>query len=209
MDMMAKGRSRGWYYLGKRVGSPLVNMLDFAKQSDSTTLFFFDHEGFEVAEPTCILKEGVLVQGISDDYSASLMGLQKTPNGRRESYERKVYSRMTNTYFEPGVDSVQTMIASIEKGVLLDYPTNGMEDPKQWGIQVEALMAREIKDGKLTGKVYSPIIITGYVPDLLQSVSKVSKEFAISTLGMCGKGYKEWVKVHDGGPWLKLKARLG
>jgi len=208
-DMMAKGRSRGWHYLGKRVGSPLVNMLDFARHSDSMTLFFFDHEGFEVTEPTRILKEGILLQGISDAYSASLLGLPKTPNGRRESYERKTYSRMTNTYFEPGEQSLQEMIATIENGVLLDYPTNGMEDPKQWGIQVEALMAREIKNGKLTGLVYSPIIITGYVPDLLQSVSMVSKEFAISTLGMCGKGYKEWVKVHDGGPWLKLKARLG
>jgi TldD protein len=208
-DMMAKGRSRGWDYLGKRVGSPLVNMLDFARQSDSTTLFFFDHEGCEAREATQILKEGVLLQGISDIYSASLLGLPKTPNGRRESYERKAYSRMTNTYFEPGEHSFQEMIATIENGVLLDYPTNGMEDPKQWGIQVEALMAREIKNGKLTGLVYSPIIITGYVPDLLQSISMVSKEFAISTLGMCGKGYKEWVKVHDGGPWLKLKARLG
>jgi TldD protein len=208
-DMMAKGRSRGWDYLGKRVGSPLVNMLDYARYSDSTTLFFFDHEGCEVTEGTQILKEGILLQGISDTYSASLLGLPKTPNGRRESYERKTYSRMTNTYFEPGGHSLPEMIATIENGVLLDYPTNGMEDPKQWGIQVETLMAREIKNGKLTGLVYSPIIITGYVPDLLQSISMVSKEFAISTLGMCGKGYKEWVKVHDGGPWLKLKARLG
>jgi TldD protein len=27
--------------------------------------------------------------------------------------------------------------------------------------------------------------------------------------GACGKGYKEWVKVSDGGPYLKAKARLG
>ena len=27
--------------------------------------------------------------------------------------------------------------------------------------------------------------------------------------GACGKGHKEWVKVADGGPYLKTKARLG
>jgi TldD protein len=27
--------------------------------------------------------------------------------------------------------------------------------------------------------------------------------------GMCGKGYKEWVKVSDGGPYIKARIRLG
>ena len=52
------------------------------------------------------------------------------------------------------------------------------------------------------------MIITGYVPDLLLSISGVGDRVEISGLGMCGKGHKEWVKVTDGGPCLKLKARL-
>ena len=27
--------------------------------------------------------------------------------------------------------------------------------------------------------------------------------------GFCGKGWKEWVKVSDGGPWIKARIRLG
>ena len=27
--------------------------------------------------------------------------------------------------------------------------------------------------------------------------------------GMCGKGYKEWVRVSDGGPNLKVRVKLG
>ena len=27
--------------------------------------------------------------------------------------------------------------------------------------------------------------------------------------GGCGKGYKEWVRVSDGGPCLKVKVKLG
>ena len=36
-------------------------------------------------------------------------------------------------------------------------------------------LAREIKDGKFTGKVFSPIVLTGYVPDLLKSISMLNK----------------------------------
>ena len=70
-------------------------------------------------------------------------------------------------------------------------------------------MVEEIKNGKLTGKVYSPVIVTGFVPDLLNSISMVGKERFIKGLGFCGKGHKEWVKVTDGGPYLKLRAQLG
>ena len=70
-------------------------------------------------------------------------------------------------------------------------------------------MAREIKDGKLTGKIFSPIVLTGYVPDLLKSVSMMGRDMKLSGSGFCGKGYKEWVKVSDGGPYMKAKIRLG
>lgn len=43
-----------------------------------------------------------------------------------------------------------------------------MEDPKNWGIQCMVNIAREIKDGEFTGKIFSPIVLTGYVPDLLK-----------------------------------------
>ena len=78
---------------------------------------------------------------------------------------------MTATYFEAGKHSLEEMIASIKEGFLISVGYSGMEDPKNWGIQLAALIGREIKDGKLTGKVVSPIMMTGYVPDLLGSIS--------------------------------------
>ena len=51
--------------------------------------------------------------------------------------------------------------------------------------------------------------MTGYVPDLLGNISMLSGDREIFGTGGCGKGYKEWVKVTDGGPYLKTKARLG
>ena len=116
---------------------------------------------------------------------------------------------MTNTYFEGGSATKEEMIASIPYGFYLEEPTSGMEDPKNWGIQCMVSRAREIKDGKLTGKIFSPIVLTGYVPDLLKSVTMMSGGLELSGSGFCGKGYKEWVKVSDGGPYMKARIRLG
>jgi TldD protein len=100
------------------------------------------------------------------------------------------------------------MIESVERGVYLNKTSSGMEDPKGWGMQVTSQYGEEIRNGKLTGRLFAPVGITGYVPDILQSVSAAGNDFALSG-GTCGKGHKEWVPVSSGGPHLKLKARLG
>ena len=116
---------------------------------------------------------------------------------------------MTNTFFEPGKDKLEDMIASIDHGYLLCQPDNGMEDPKNWGIQCTAQYGIEIVDGKLTDNWVSPVVLSGYVPDLLKSITMVSDDLVIEGAGFCGKGYKEWVRVSDGGPALKAKVKLG
>jgi TldD protein len=207
-DMFLKKRAKGEEYLGRPVASPLVDLYDSPALPGQAASFFFDHEG-ELAKETRVIEKGILKRGLTDLYSATLLKLPRTANGRRESFERKVYARMTNTYFGPGGHTPEEMVASIPEGFFLDHPSNGMEDPKGWGIQLEGYYAEAIQDGKLTGEVFSPVIVTGYVPDLLMSITMVGDTVEISGLGMCGKGHKEWVKVTDGGPYLKLRARLG
>lgn len=206
-DMFLKGRSRAQEYLNKPVGSALVNMFDSPAEERAAASFFFDHEG-QPASRTQIIRDGVLISGITDLNSATRLGVKRTANGRRESCERKAYARMTNTFFGPGSDTFEEMLKSIDFGYCLTHPSNGMEDPKGWGIQLEGYLAEEIRGGKLTGNVYTPVIVTGYLPDMLGSISMVGDKSTLFGLGYCGKGHKEWVKVTDGGPYLKLKARL-
>lgn len=208
MDMFVKKRALAASCLGDYVASPMVTMHDGAAAYEQTGSYFFDDEG-TMAHDTVVIDKGILKTGISDYQSARTLGTEPTGNGRRESYRRKAYTRMTNTWFEGGHDSVEDMIASIRYGFLLDQPQSGMEDPKNWGIQCMVGIAREIRDGKLTGRIFSPIVMTGYVPDLLKSISMMSPEPKLSGTGFCGKGYKEWVKVSDGGPYCKARVRLG
>lgn len=208
MDMFVKKRAQAEQFLGKQVASELVTMHDGACAAREVATYFFDDEGV-LAKDTIVIDKGILKAGISDAQSAMHLGTVPTGNGRRESYQRKAYTRMTNTYFEGGTDKLEDMIASISYGFLLEEPSSGMEDPKNWGIQCMVSIAREIRDGKLTGKIFSPVVLTGYVPDLLKSISMVSEKVELGGGGMCGKGYKEWVKVSDGGPYIKARIRLG
>ena len=208
MDQFVKDRALAKEFVGDYVASPICNMRDGAASTLSAASYFFDDDGV-LACDTQIIKDGILVTGISDLASASQLGTAPTGNGRRESTRRKAYSRITNTFFEPGKDKLEDMIASIDHGYMLFETNNGMEDPKNWAIQCVAEYGIEIVDGKLTDNYVSPVVMSGYVPDLLKSITMISDTFEVIGSGSCGKGYKEWVRVSDGGPALKARVKLG
>lgn len=207
MDMFVKHRAKGQEYLNRRIASDKVTMHDGAAACKEVSSYRFDDEG-NLAQDTVIIDRGILKTGMCDELSAILLDAKPTGNGKRESYKRKAYTRMTNTFFEEGNDRLEDMIASITNGYLLEGLQSGMEDPKNWGIQCVASKGREIRDGKLTGKVVSPVYLTGYVPDLLQSISMVAPGVVLSGSGYCGKGWKEWVKTSTGGSYIKARGKL-
>ncbi|WP_169911722.1 TldD/PmbA family protein [Clostridium oryzae] len=208
MDMFVKHRAKAAEYIGKQVASELVTMRDGAASAKHVSSYMFDDEGV-IAQDTVIIENGILKNGLSDTLSALKLGTKPTGNGKRFSFERKTYARMTNTFIEAGKDKIEDMIASVKHGYLLASPSSGMEDPKNWGIQCMVDYGIEIVDGKLTDNIVSPVVLTGYVPDVLKTISMLSEKVELGGSGMCGKGYKEFAKVSDGGPYIKAKVRLG
>lgn len=206
-DMFFKGRAKAVEYVGARVGSDLVTMYDAADGVDQTGSFLFDDEG-TLGTKTMIIDHGILKSGISDQLSALALKLPFTGNGRRQAFSHKAYARMTNTYFAPGSSTYEEMLASVKHGWQLSRLNAGMEDPRNWGIQLLCMVGREIVDGKFTGRVASPVVCSGYVPDVLSAISMVSGDFQLGGSGYCGKGHKEYVKVSSGGPYVKTRMRL-
>lgn len=208
MDMFVKNRAKGQEYINKYVASEILNMRDGALSETEVGTYLFDDEG-TLGSDTLVIDNGILKSGISDLLSALQLGTKPTGNGRRESFERKAYARMTNTFFENGDSTLEDMIKATKKGYLLEGYFSGMEDPKNWGIQCTIAKGREIIDGIFTGKVVSPVTLTGYVPDLLKSISMIAQNpIELSGSGACGKGHKEWVKTSTGGSYIKAIGRL-
>ena len=208
LDMFVKNRAKAKEYVNEYVASPLITMHDGASSCLSQASYFFDDDGV-LAHDTVIIDKGILKTGISDLVSAMELNMEPTGNGRRQNPFHKSYSRMTNTFFEAGDSNLSDMIKSVKYGYMLCEMDNGMEDPKNWNIQCTCAYAKEIKDGKFTGKIVAPVVMSGNVIDLLKSITMVSREFEIHGSGHCGKGHKEWVPVSDGGPYLKARCKLG
>ena len=205
--MFLKQRARAAHFIDRTVGSPLVNIMDDPSKPGGFGSYFFDDEG-RMASPTQVVENGLFRRGITDFYSATALNIPRSANGRRQDYSRKAYARMSNTYFDAGTSTLKDMLAQVDHGIFLDKWSSGMEDPQGWGIQVTCQYGHEIKGGKITDRIFAPIGVSGYVPDVLQSISAVSTALSLDA-GTCGKGHKEYVPVASGGPHLLLKARLG
>jgi TldD protein len=204
-DMFLKERARGAEYIGQKIGSDLVTIVDDPRLPGGYGSYFVDDEG-QLATRTEIMKDGILQRGITDLYSATRLGLTRSANGRRESVQRKAYARMSNTFFERGTSTVDELLGSLD-GIYLCRTENGMEDPKGWGMQLWNRFGLEYRAGKPTGRIFSPVAMTGYVPDVLRDVSMVADDFGMDG-GVCGKGWKEIVPVGSGGPHLRTRCTL-
>lgn len=208
MDMLAKKCARAGAYFDRPVASKLVDMHDAPGLPNSAGFSYFDDEG-ELSRTTKILDKGVLRSGLTDGFAAWKLGMARSPNGRRESFRRKVYSRMTNTYFAPGSSDPADILSETDSGIYLTGGGVGMEDPLGWGIQIDVRLGYEIRSGALTGRVYSPVGLTGYVPDLLLSIDRVGSDLETYGFGKCGKTFrKDWILVGMGGPTLRMEGRL-
>jgi len=205
MDQFVKDRAKAREFLGKPVASKIVSLLDDPSLPGARGSYPFDDEG-ELARPTTIIENGVFVQPLTDLMSSTWLGTPRTPNGRTQNWDRKVYARMSNTFIAKGESRPEELLDSLKDGMYLEGFRNGIEDPQGWGIQFTAATAREYRNGKPTGRLFSPVTVTGYVPDILSNVTMVANDFALEP-GTCGKGDKEFVPVTSGGPHLRTKAR--
>jgi TldD protein len=217
---MLRGAARASQFVGQRVGSDLVNIVDFGGLPGKNGSIFFSDDGVLADAPVVLVKDGILQPTMMTDvYSYASMagfmpGLRLSANGRLERYDHPVYARMTNTYFVPpsaeaGGMTREDLVADTDRGVLIEKMTSGMEDPLGWGVQLQALRGREIDGGKLTGRLYYQVGLTGYVPDVLASVDGVTTDLWLESGGTCGKGQKEYVRTATGGPYVRCRMKLG
>jgi predicted Zn-dependent protease len=227
-DTCARGRSKAWdiHKSGELVGNQHATILNnpaIFQNGDKTYAawgsYFFDEEGW-LAQEQVLLDQGKLSAPMTNLTSAIRLGVPRTANGKRESWANGVYTRQTNTYFSPGKKTYNQLMSDLKDGFLALHPAGGMEDPKGMGIQVGISYLQEVKDGKLTGRVFKgpaggDIQMTGYTPDVLNQIVDKSKiEFdsdkpdnskhPFNDAGGCGKYHKEFVFAGCGGPFVLL-----
>ena len=227
-DTCVRGRSKAWdfYESGELAGNEhatILNNPSIFENADKTSgawgSYFFDEEGW-LAKEQVILDKGKLTSPMTNLTSAIRLKVPRTANGKRESWSHGVYTRQTNTYFSAGDKCFEDLISQVDDGFLATQTAGGMEDPKGMGIQVGIAYLKEVKAGKLTGKIFKgpqggDIQMTGYTPEVLNCILDKSKievnsrekdtaKHPLNDVGGCGKYHKEFVQAGSGGPYLLM-----
>jgi len=205
-DEITKRRSFLTDVVGKKVGSKLITMYDDGAYPGANGTIPFDSEGVP-GHKTAIIERGIYAGFMHSLETSGTLGSTPTGNGRAQDYSRRVWVRMTNTYFGPGEDNLKEMIEETKSGLLTHKAISGMEDPVGGGFQAVALMGFMVKNGEV-GKAVRGMTLTGKALEILKSVDMASREFEL-TGGMCGKGEEDYVSVSSGGPYLRAKIIVG
>ncbi len=205
-DEIVKHRSFLTGQVGKRVGSDHVTMYDDGTVPGAHGSIPFDGEGTP-SHKTTIIERGVYKGYMHSLETSGVMKTRPTGNGRAQDFSRRVWVRMTNTYFARGKDRKDAIIEETKSGVLTKNWVMGMEDPVGGGFQAVTQSGFLIKDGEVGERVRG-MTLTGKALSILKSVDMVSKEFALDG-GTCGKGDEDYVPVSAGGPYMRCKVIVG
>ena len=193
--------------LGKRVGSDLVNLVDFAHTAfgkETPLPVYLDDEGTP-AEDAVIIKDGILTGYMNNRETAVHFGIKPQGNARAWSFSDEPLIRMRNTAVLPGKDKLEDIIASVDDGYYLLNTNNGQADTTgefMFGV----CMGYEIKKGKIARPILDTTI-SGVAFEMLKTVDMVSDTVTWSSSGFCGK--KQPMPVGMGGPALRCKVMIG
>ncbi|MBD3348510.1 MAG: TldD/PmbA family protein [Candidatus Eisenbacteria bacterium] len=195
--------------LGEKVASELVTLVDSGPvtigKPTAGGVVLVDDEGVPAGR-TVIIERGVLKSYLHDRETAARFGVTPTGNARAWQYDDEPMIRMRNTYIEPGEDSLDDMIASVDDGLLLEGASSGQADANaefMFGVQE----AYEIRNGKI-GRLLRGASISGDAFRVLSGVDMVGTDFewAIGS-GYCGKGQP--AKVDGGGAHVRCHVVVG
>lgn len=176
--------------LGKlKYGSDIVNINADATIPGALGTFGYDDEGVK-AQRTPIVERGLFVGYLTSRETAPVIG-QRFSNGtmRADGFNRLPIIRMTNINLEPGVGTLDALIADTKQGVFLDINKSWSIDDKRLNFQFGVEAAWEIKDGKL-GQMYKNTVYTGITPQFWNSCDAICDADHWEVWGTlnCGKG---------------------
>lgn len=169
-------------------GSELLNITFDPTLSNELASYAFDDDGTP-ATKEFIIKDGILIKPLGGVTSQSRAGITGVANSRACSWNRPTIDRMANLNLEPSSNNLDTLISSIENGVLMDNNSSWSIDDSRNKFQFGCEFGQLIKDGKRQGLVRNPNY-RGISATFWRNLAKVGDQSTFEILGTpnCGKG---------------------
>jgi len=171
-----------------RYGSALLNVTFDPTVDGELASYGVDDEGTPAAREL-LIRSGILVRPLGGGLSQARSGLPGVANARASDWDRPPIDRMANINLEPGEDSLEDLIARVERGVLMDTNRSWSIDDSRNKFQFGCELGRLIEDGQLKGLVRNPGY-RGISARFWRSLAGVGdrERFEVRGVSNCGKG---------------------
>ena len=171
-----------------RYGSELLNVTYDPDRPEQYASYGWDDEGSK-AERAYLIRDGLLERPLGGAISQARSGMQGVANARACSWNRPPIDRMANLNIEPGTSTLDDMIRSVERGVLMDTNLSWSIDDSRNKFQFGCEYGRLIENGELKGIVKNPNY-RGISATFWRSLKAVGDRSTFSVMGtpFCGKG---------------------
>lgn len=171
-----------------RYGSELLNITFDPSRPEQLASYGYDDEGLK-AERTYIIKDGVLQRALGGTVSQARTGLSGVANSRADTWNRPPIDRMANLNLEPGESTIESMIASVNRGIYMKTNNSWSIDDSRNKFQFGCEWGRLIEDGKLTQLVRNPNY-RGISATFWRNLKALGNRDAMLVMGTpnCGKG---------------------
>ena len=171
-----------------RYGSDLLNVTFDPAVPEEFASYAFDANGTP-AEKTFLIRNGMLEKPLGAAISQHRASMAGVANSRACSWNRPPMDRMANLNIEPGTQSLEELVASVENGVLMHTNTSWSIDDSRNKFQFGCEMGEVIENGERKGIVKNPNY-RGISATFWRSLKGVGNRDSLEVLGTpyCGKG---------------------
>ena len=185
-DFIRKKTSLFTGRLGEKVASELCTVIDDGTIAGRRGRLNVDDEG-HLTSRTILIERGVLTGYLTDRLNADLLGMERTGNGRRQSFRHPPMPRMTNTFLGKGTDEPHDIVASVKSGVYCKAFGGGQVDIANGSFVFEVKEGYLIEDGKITAPVRGATLV-GNGPETLSRITRVGHDAELDPgVYSCGK----------------------
>ena len=199
-DNIAKGIGAFTGKMGQKVASECFTMVDDGTLPNFRGTINFDDEGTP-AQRNVLIEKGVLKGFMTDILSAKQLKMQRTGNGRRESFRYIPIPRMTNTFIEKGKDNPEDILSSTKKGIYVQSLSGGSVNPVTGVFNFTCRESYLIENGKKTKPIKGATLI-GSCMDVISNIDAVGYDLDFGP-GICGKGQE--AEVTAGQPTVRIR----
>jgi len=193
-------------------GSPHVTVVADATCGGGLGTYGYDDEGV-AAQRVVLIDKGIFTGFTTCRDTAQRVGLTSGGMAIADGWHNLPIVRMSNINLLPGNFEVDELIAGIDDGFLLDVNKSWSIDDKRINFQFACEIAYEIKNGKLTGKIFKNPIYSGVTTEFWGNCDGVASEKHWQLYGTpnCGKGQPgQTARVgHGSAPTRFRKVKVG